>query len=197
MPPSAAAATRSAPSPTSPGLPWRVGWGASSPMRRRGARAARPHASSKVVNAATGACSRAFALRGPTTTLSAGAPSGLCAVVLAAEHLAAHLDADTLLAGAAEELAEDDADASGEGAAVVALEAGENADGVVLSGWAIGAAIDAAAVATRATEACGAAAADVEEIVVRTPVEGARGLGGMLALGRAVAAVRRGAGARR
>lgn len=55
------------------------------------------------VNAPTGACAKLLGLRGPSTTVSAGAASGLLAILLGAEWLAARDDADLLLAGGLDE----------------------------------------------------------------------------------------------
>ena len=150
----------------------------------------------KVFNAATGAITRAFALRGPTTTVSTGAASGLTAVVLAAEHLAARDDADRVVAASTEELAPaEDARALGDGAAAVVLAADAppaDGTGVVLAGWAIGGPGERAAVAARATRSLDAPG-DMAELVVDDRLGDGSSLDGMLALGRAVAAIRSGA----
>lgn len=147
----------------------------------------------KVVNAATGAIARAFALRGPTTTVSSGTVSGLVAVALAAEHLAARRDADRLVVAAAEELAADDDEAtSAEGAAAVVLAGDGSTEGAaVLAGWALGGPDDADDVAERATRPV-ADRSSMQELVVAQAADGAS-LDGLLALGLAVSAVRRGA----
>lgn len=149
----------------------------------------------KVFNAATGAITRAFALRGPTTTVSTGAASGLTAVVLAAEHLAARDDADRVVAAATEELSPaEDERVLGDGAAAVVLGAdGPPAGGigVVLAGWAIGGPGDRAAVSARAARSVGGRE-EMEELVVDDRLGDGASLDGMLALGRAVAAVRSG-----
>jgi hypothetical protein len=56
-----------------------------------------------VLNAATGVCCQAFALRGPTTTVTVGPGSGLLALIYAAESLASGRSADLLLAGSFDE----------------------------------------------------------------------------------------------
>jgi 3-oxoacyl-[acyl-carrier-protein] synthase II len=55
------------------------------------------------VNAPAGACAKLLGLRGPATTVSAGAASGLLAVLLGAEWLTARDDADLLVAAALDE----------------------------------------------------------------------------------------------
>lgn len=55
------------------------------------------------VNAPAGACSRALGLLGPSTTLSSGEGSGLWAMVLAAQWLEQHNDADCFVAGSVDE----------------------------------------------------------------------------------------------
>lgn len=55
------------------------------------------------VNAPAGACAKLLGLRGPATTVSAGAASGLLAVLLGAEWLASRDDADLLVAAALDE----------------------------------------------------------------------------------------------
>ncbi len=57
-----------------------------------------------VLNAPAGACSMGLALRGPTTTLTTGAGSGLMALVIAADMLARRDDAELLAAGGYDEL---------------------------------------------------------------------------------------------
>lgn len=93
-----------------------------------------------VLNATTGACSKALALRGPCSTLSAGRASGVIAVAYAAHLLAQRDDADHIVAGGVEELDAALRPGTSEGAGCVVLAAARR-DGpcVRLAGWAIGA----------------------------------------------------------
>lgn len=95
------------------------------------------------VNAPAGACAKAFALRGPSTTISVGEGSGLLAIVLAAEWLSSRSDTDCIVAGSVDELNPDGADTEG---AVCALLARRDADaissdkencGIRVAGWGI------------------------------------------------------------
>ena len=128
--------------------------------------------------------------------MSTGAASGLTAVVLAAEHLAARDDADRVVAASTEELAPaEDERTLGDGAAAVVLAADgppAGGTGVVLAGWAIGGPGERAAVAARAIRSLDVPG-DVEELVVDDRLGDGSSLDGMLALGRAVAAIRSGA----
>jgi 3-oxoacyl-[acyl-carrier-protein] synthase II len=75
-----------------------------------------------VVHAPAGAASRAFALRGPTTTLADGELAGLLAFAYAADWLATRDDADVLLACGLEE--SEPGEREEEGAACLVLGAG-------------------------------------------------------------------------
>ncbi len=87
------------------------------------------------VNAPAGACSRALALLGPTTTVSIGLGSGLLAIVLAAKWLALRVDATGIVAGGLDERRTPD-EAEAEGASCLWLErADAGADDVVVAGW--------------------------------------------------------------
>lgn len=93
-----------------------------------------------VLNAGPGACARALQLRGPTTTITTGDGGGLTALVLAAEHLALHDDADVLCVAAADELDRDDAPGRVcEAGACLVLAAGDApvaaAPEIRLAGW--------------------------------------------------------------
>lgn len=57
-----------------------------------------------VLNSATGTASRLLGLRGPTTTVTSGAGSGLLALVLAAIHLDSRADADRLVVASVDEV---------------------------------------------------------------------------------------------
>ena len=89
-----------------------------------------------VVSSATGTCCRLFGLKGPTTTLSTGAGSGLVAFVLSANHLAWREDSDQLLAAAVDEAREEDS--FNHASACILLEAKTEAQ-VQLAAWALGA----------------------------------------------------------
>lgn len=89
----------------------------------------------RVLNTATGAASRARALRGPTLTISTGRGSGLAALVLAAEHLASKADADHIVVASVDEGGGDDG-ARGDGAAAVVLTT--EPCGVEVAEWGVG-----------------------------------------------------------
>lgn len=91
-----------------------------------------------VLNAPAGFCCKLLSLRGPLTVLSAGAGSGLAAMILAAELLATRAEVDLMLAGGADEKPDAEPDASGaEGAACLLLGKGRESAGasVHLAGW--------------------------------------------------------------
>jgi 3-oxoacyl-[acyl-carrier-protein] synthase II len=95
-----------------------------------------------VLNASQGSCAKLLSIRGPQTTLTAGASSGLVAVVVAAELLASRADVDLVIAGATEERDDSprsaDAEAGAEGAACVVLGAGPDHLGEIdVAGWAL------------------------------------------------------------
>jgi 3-oxoacyl-[acyl-carrier-protein] synthase II len=92
------------------------------------------------VNAPAGACAKHLGLRGPSTTLSIGAGSGLAAVAYAADWLARRQDAERLAVAAVDE------GSAFEGAACALLErapsvagpdAGDDQDAVAVAGWAM------------------------------------------------------------
>jgi 3-oxoacyl-[acyl-carrier-protein] synthase II len=119
-----------------------------------------------VLNAATGICCQALALRGPTTTLSTGWGSGLLAIVGAAERLAVGQDAEVLVAGAFDERSLTEPQAA-EGAACLVLGRTERARAngrapVRAAGWAVGPAGDFSATAARALARAGLPAASVD-----------------------------------
>ncbi|MFH2006128.1 MAG: beta-ketoacyl synthase N-terminal-like domain-containing protein [bacterium] len=101
-----------------------------------------------VLNAPAGSCSVSHELKGPISTLTTGAGSGLAAVVYAALLLATRRDADLLVAGGFDELGEipgSDPSGSlplptGEGAGCLVLAAGEtwrasaSHSGIVIAG---------------------------------------------------------------
>lgn len=74
-----------------------------------------------VLNAPAGKAAQLLSLKGPLLALSAGASSGLFAVIRAAEHLAARRCADLLVAGGLDELPIREPGTDAEGAAFVAL----------------------------------------------------------------------------
>ncbi|MFO0599784.1 MAG: beta-ketoacyl-[acyl-carrier-protein] synthase family protein [Myxococcaceae bacterium] len=74
-------------------------------QRERGlARVSAPAFTRLVLNAAAGTVTRAFGLRGPTTTLTTGRGSGLAALAVGAWHLATRLDVDTMVVAAVDEV---------------------------------------------------------------------------------------------
>ena len=99
-----------------------------------------------VLNAAAGSCARLLSLRGPHTVLTTGSASGLTAVVLAAQYLAMHDDAEVLIAGAVDERHDEIAaeDALVEGAICATLSSEPTAAGIVVAGWGIAAGGDLA-----------------------------------------------------
>lgn len=148
----------------------------------------------RVLNTPSGAASRSLALRGPTLTLSTGRGSGLFAVALAAEQLASQDDADVLVAGGVDELAEgEDPRACGDGAAFVALDASMRQSirrDTVVAGWAVGGPRDRARVVAMATELAGVDRfATLHTFEPRADDLGVPAVGGVLALGRAEAAI--------
>jgi 3-oxoacyl-[acyl-carrier-protein] synthase II len=59
-----------------------------------------------VLNASAGSCSKILSLKGPNTTLTTGIGCGLAAIVLATKMLSSRDDADMIVAGGVDELAE-------------------------------------------------------------------------------------------
>lgn len=93
------------------------------------------------VNAPAGACAKVLGLRGPSTTISAGASSGLLAMLLGAEWLATRDDAELLVAAALDERpplamrarnAEGQADTDGAACVLLAREPAVGGDGRLL-----------------------------------------------------------------
>lgn len=121
----------------------------------------------RVLNTATGAASRARALRGPTLTISTGRGSGLAALALAAEHLASRDDADHLVVASVDEGGGED-HAVGDGAAAIILSAEPSAGAVELVAW------------------------RVEPPRGEGPKVSAPSVAGLLTVGRAIAALREG-----
>ena len=151
----------------------------------------------RVLNTPTGAASRGLALRGPTTTLSTGRGSGLVAVVLAVEHLASRDDADVLLAGGVDELAAfEDPTVAGEGAALVLLEASSafgSGRRAIVAGWALGGPREREVVVARAKRQAGLdPQADIAPFEPEAGEVGVPAIVGVLALGRALAAIESG-----
>jgi hypothetical protein len=101
-----------------------------------------------VLNASAGFCSKELGLRGPLTTVTSGAGSGLLAVVLAAEMLSTRSEVGLMLATAVDEMGTDDAvDSMAEGAIAIALaegtrpqSPGHGGHSVRLTGWGVAAA---------------------------------------------------------
>jgi hypothetical protein len=91
------------------------------------------------VNAPAGACAMTLGLKGPSTTVSVGEGSGLLAIALAAQWLAARGDADWIVAGAVDEIDPSRADATEGAACVLLAAAGDAAAGAALeiAGWGI------------------------------------------------------------
>jgi 3-oxoacyl-[acyl-carrier-protein] synthase II len=91
-----------------------------------------------VLNAPAGFCSKLLSLRGPLSTVTTGAGSGLAAVVLAAELLSTREEVDWMIAGGVDEIAPDGSCADSEGAVCLLLE-GERSEpgepGVRVAGW--------------------------------------------------------------
>jgi 3-oxoacyl-[acyl-carrier-protein] synthase II len=149
-----------------------------------------------VLNAPAGACARLLSLRGPTTTLTTGAGSGLGALVYAALTLAARDDADHLLAAAVDEVdAAEIEGGAGEAAACLVLGTERPAAGpaVRLAGWGLagpGALVDAVA---QARAMAGAAARGLSPAPRVTEVLGSAAASGpLLGCAAAVERLRRG-----
>ncbi len=108
-------------------------------VRERGIeRASAPAFTRLVLNAASGVASRLLGLRGPTTTLTTGAGSGLLAAVLAAIYLESRADADRLVVAAVDEL-DAQRPTQGEGAASLVLTTFANESTIRLARWAVAA----------------------------------------------------------
>jgi len=95
-----------------------------------------------ILNAPGGTCTKLLSLRGPHVAVSTGPGSGLTAVVVAAELLAAMEGVEMLLAAGVDELSatDDDEAAEGAGCVVLARETAGGAGsepGIALAGWAI------------------------------------------------------------
>jgi len=106
-------------------------------IRERGlARLSVPAFTRLVANAATGTCCRLLSLKGPTSTLTVGAGSGLFAIAYAAELLAWQDSADLILGAGVDELASAD-EPGAEGAACALLASGERASRATIevAGW--------------------------------------------------------------
>jgi hypothetical protein len=125
-----------------------------------------------VLHATTGACSKALALKGPCSTVSAGAASGLAAAAYAAHLLACRDDADRIVTGAVEELGPASAPEASEGAACVVISAAPPTGPgpwVRIAGWAtagprgaeVGSEADRAVQAALAMAGCAARNVDV------------------------------------
>lgn len=121
-----------------------------------------------VLNAAAGLCAMGLSLRGPTTTVTIGAGSGLLAILHAAEWLSRRADADAIVAGGVDELdppppgdepAGDGAD-PGEGAACVLLR--REPSPVLVSGWGLGGPGQLAAAVAQALRGGGRGPAQVD-----------------------------------
>ncbi len=110
-----------------------------------------------VLNAPAGTCAKLLSLKGPLLVLSAGASSGLLAIIRAAQHLATRGCADLLVAGGLDELPIKDAEGLAEGAAFVALRAGAEVTpaSVTVASWALAGPNRAAQAVTRALEGQG------------------------------------------
>ena len=89
-----------------------------------------------VLNSATGTASRLLGLRGPTTTVTSGAGSGLLALVLAAIHLDSRTDADRLVVASVDEVDLDRDTGCSDAAASLVLTALPQESTVRLLGWA-------------------------------------------------------------
>lgn len=149
-----------------------------------------------VLNAPSGFCSKLLSLRGPHSTVSGGAASGLTAVVLAAEILSTRNDVDWMIAGAVDEREPGREGADGstamEGACCLVLgEAGRAGPGttspVHLAGWGIAGPGMLSEAIGRAREAAGAEPGRAERVFSADP-EGGPGACGAGASGSAAAA---------
>jgi 3-oxoacyl-(acyl-carrier-protein) synthase len=128
-----------------------------------------------VLNATTGACSKALALRGPCSTLSAGRASGLAAVVYAAHLLAQRDDADHIVAGSVEELDAEPRPGTSEGAGCIVLGVAPPPGSCVrFAGWAIGGprGTDDTDAAVRAALAMAGCSARDLDLVIGPPLAG-------------------------
>jgi 3-oxoacyl-[acyl-carrier-protein] synthase II len=116
------------------------------------------------VNAPAGTCCKHLSLRGPCTTVSIGAGSGLFGIAYAADWLARRQDARALVAGAVDEAPARPEAAAGsapafEGATAVVLEraAADLVEGdILIAGWALGGPDDLAGTARAALGSDGA-----------------------------------------
>ncbi|NUP11185.1 MAG: hypothetical protein HOW73_34500 [Polyangiaceae bacterium] len=109
-----------------------------------------------VLNAAAGAVTRMFDLRGASTAISTGASSGAAVVALGADYLASHGELDALVVAGVHELVGDEPEAATEGASALVLSATPpERPAVALEAWAFGATGDAARCADRVVRASG------------------------------------------
>lgn len=90
-----------------------------------------------VLNAATGACARTHALKGPLSTLTVGPGSGLVAVAYAAELLSSRPDVSAMLAGGVDEAVAGSDEAEGAAIAVLVAAPAPTAR-VRIAGWGFG-----------------------------------------------------------
>lgn len=107
-------------------------------IRERGlVKASAPAFTRLVLNGSSGTASRLLGLRGPATTVTCGAGSGLLATVLAAIHLASRTDADRMVVAAVDEvdLARDAGLSDGAAALVLTTLPEESA--IRVAGWAL------------------------------------------------------------
>jgi hypothetical protein len=153
-----------------------------------------------VLNAPAGTCSKNLCLRGPLSTVSIGAGSGLMAIVYAAMMMAERDDIALKLAGGVDEI-EQPSDQSRpgprEGAACVALAtASQAARGVRLAGWGLAGPGDADTAIARAAEKGHATLASVDAIFGVEPSRDSEALGdaaaGALDVARATLMLRAG-----
>jgi hypothetical protein len=143
-----------------------------------------------VLNASSGTASRLLGLRGPTTTVTTGAGSGLLAAVLAAMHLDSRTDADRLVVASVDEVDLDRDTGRSDSAAGLVLTTLPGEGAVRLAGWATAGAGSLAEAIAHACEMAG----------VREPLEPVQHLcdalasGSLLACAGAVHALRLGPG---
>jgi 3-oxoacyl-[acyl-carrier-protein] synthase II len=113
--------------------------------------------SRQVVNAAPGTCARLLGLRGVHSVVSAGAATGLLAIIYAAELLATREEIERIFAAGLDELPPEESDKSEGAASVVLARSGD----VQLAGWAIAGPGDLATARRDALAMAGVANADI------------------------------------
>jgi len=115
-----------------------------------------------VLNAPLGSCAKLLGLRGPTSTVSIGAGSGLFAMAHAAEWLQSRADAELMLAAGLDELPAGSAHGTAEGAACAVLSCEAGPGRPRLAGWGISGPARMPEAISRALAAAALEASDVD-----------------------------------